>query len=116
MLASSAFPSVPELVLRSSIITVECSGCDWNPQKNLENYRKHEIWVEDASCIFDDPNLREEVDDRDYDEERWIATGRVGINLLVVVYTERHGSYWIISARKAEPSEEIAFYDRSRYR
>jgi uncharacterized DUF497 family protein len=41
--------------------------------------------------VFDDPHLSVIPDDRDYDEDRWIAGGRVGPIILVVVFTERNG-------------------------
>lgn len=92
-----------------------CSGCDWDPQKNLENQPKHEgIRFEDAYCIFDDPYRDETEDDGNYDEDRFIVLGRVGAVVFVVVYTERNGGERIISARKAEPREERASYARFR--
>ena len=48
------------------------------------------------------------------DEDRFIVVGRVGAVVLVVVYTERNGVERIISARKAEPREERAYYARFR--
>lgn len=32
-----------------------CSGCDWDPAKNRQNWRKHRIRFEDACCVFEDP-------------------------------------------------------------
>jgi uncharacterized protein len=92
-----------------------CSGCDWDPEKNLENQRKHEgIRFEDACCVFDDPYREETEDDGDYDEDRFIVLGSIGAVVLVVVYTERNGIERIISARTAEPREERAYYARLR--
>jgi uncharacterized DUF497 family protein len=89
---------------------MECSGCDWDPRKNLQNVRKHGIKFEDACCVFEDRNLRRESDDRDYGEVRWIAIGRVDSEILVVVYTERDGRERIISARRANRREEEIYY------
>jgi len=91
-----------------------CSGCESSPQKEVENFYKHGIWFEDACCVFEDPNRQLDPDDRDYDEDRWIAIGRGDSAVLVVVFTERNGREWIISARKAEPREEKGYYARSR--
>jgi uncharacterized DUF497 family protein len=92
-----------------------CSGCDWDPEKDLENQRKHGgIRFEDACCVFDDPYREETEDERDYDEDLFIVLGKVGAVVLVVVYTERSGVERIISARKAEPREERASYARVR--
>ena len=94
---------------------MECSGCEWDPEKDAENQCKHEgIRFVDACCVFEDPNREEVEDDGDYDEVRWIVTGRVGAVVLVVVYTDRNGNERIISARKAEPREERAYYVRFR--
>ena len=81
----------------------------------MENRRKHDgITFADACCVFDDP-LREVVeDDSDYGEVRFIATGRVGNVILVVVFTERNAQERIISARKAEPRERRAYYARTK--
>jgi uncharacterized DUF497 family protein len=87
-----------------------CSGCDWDPRKRATTWHRRRILFEDACCVFEDPNRIEVLDDRDFDEERWIATGRVGRIVLVVVFTDRNGRPWIISARKAEPREENAYY------
>jgi putative transcriptional regulator len=89
------------------------TGCDWDPRKNLQNYRKHGIKFEDACGIFDDPNLTQETDDRDYGEDRWIAIGRMDLEILVVVYTERNGKERILSARKAKRREERSPMARS---
>ena len=89
-----------------------CSGCDWDPEKNLENQRKHAgIRFEDACGVFDDPYREEVEDEGDYDEDRCRVVGRVGA-VVLVVYTERNGVERIISAsaRKAEPREERAYY------
>jgi uncharacterized DUF497 family protein len=88
-----------------------CSGCIWDARKNLANYHKHGIKFEDACCLFEDPMLSLEPDDRDYGEDRWTAIGRVASDILVVVYTERNGAARIISARKANRKEEEIYYE-----
>jgi uncharacterized DUF497 family protein len=62
--------------------------------------------------VFEDPHRIEELDDRGYDEDRWIVIGKVGSVALVVVYTERNGQERIISARKAEPREEATYIEQ----
>jgi uncharacterized DUF497 family protein len=37
-----------------------CSGCDWDPRKDLENQRKHRVKFDDACCVFEVP-FREEI-------------------------------------------------------
>jgi uncharacterized DUF497 family protein len=50
--------------------------------------------------------LREAIDPRHYDEERWIAFGLVEMRLFVCVYTMRGDAYRIISVRRAKKGEE----------
>jgi uncharacterized protein len=88
------------------------SGCEWDSKKYAETWHRRRIKFEDACCVFDDPHRLEVLDDRNYDEERWIVTGRVGQIVLVVAYTDRRGVARIISARKAEPSEEATYYEQ----
>lgn len=91
-----------------------CSGCDWDPLKDVANFLKHGVWFEDACCIFDDPNRREEEGDRDYGEERWSVVGKADSTIVVVIFTERAGRERIISARKASSKEVQRYYGRSR--
>lgn len=90
-----------------------CSGCDWDPKKDLDNQRKHGIAFEDACCVFDDPHRSVVPDEREYDERRWLVTGRVDSEVMVVVFTSRGDQQRIISARKAKRREEQAYYERS---
>jgi uncharacterized DUF497 family protein len=92
-----------------------CSVCDWDPEKERESFRKHGISFDVACCVFGDPHREEVEDDGDYGEVRWIATGMVETEILVVVYTERNGVERIITARKAAPQEERAYYARLRW-
>lgn len=90
---------------------MRCSGCDWDPQKALQNQHKHGVRFEVACCVFDDPHRDAVFDDGDYDEDRWITVGRVGPVVLVVVYAYRNGRIRIISARRAKRREEQTYYD-----
>jgi hypothetical protein len=91
---------------------MECAGCDWDPHKAQQNLRKHGVRFEVACCVFRDPYRNAVLDDREYDENRWIVVGRAGRLVLVVVYTYRNDRARLISARKANPQEEQAYYDR----
>ena len=81
-----------------------------NAAKDSENQRKHGITFEDACRVFDDPRHTVVPDDREYDEERWLATGRVDSGVLIVVFTDRDGKECIISARRAKRPEEETSY------
>ena len=100
-------------VLKGSTKAMECLDCDWDPRKDIENQRKHGgIRFAEACCVFRDPNHSEAPDDRDYDEDRWIAAGLVGRTVLVVAFTERNNRQRINTARKALSNEEAAYYAR----
>jgi uncharacterized protein len=89
---------------------MECSDCEWDHRKNLENQRKHGIAFEDACCVFEDPHQIVIADDREYGEERWLAIGRFEWRVLMVVFTERDGKHRIISARRAKQREEGLYF------
>ena len=97
------------MVLRSSIIAVTC---DWDHRKNIANQREHRIDFADACLVFQEPYRFDVLDDREYDEDRWIAIGMGNAVVLAVVHTMRNDRERIISARKAEPSEEAEYYAR----
>ena len=84
----------------------------WDPAKNRENQRKHDISFDDAKAVFQDPDRIEVLDDRDYGEERWVAIGTMGKIVALVVYTERNSGIRLISARKADPDDTADYYAR----
>ena len=47
-----------------------------------------------------------------YGEERWEATGLIGVRLHTLVFTEREDRIRVISLRKATPDEMKEFYER----
>ncbi|MGE0701174.1 MAG: BrnT family toxin [Hyphomicrobiaceae bacterium] len=79
---------------------------EWDDIKNETNFAKHGFDFEHAIQIFEGP-LREYVDPRAWEEQRIVATGRVGGAFITVVYTRRNGRYRIISARPARRSERF---------
>lgn len=86
-------------------------GFDWDPLKNLANEAKHGISFEEATDVFDDmAHIVENSTRPEYGEERLLAIGHVGLQLVSVIFTYRHGDQRIISARRAKRNE------RARYR
>lgn len=81
---------------------------EWNPEKAKLNFQKHQVDFEEASTIFDDPQLITFLDDEhSIDEERYITIGLSNKNrLLMVAHTEHKNDIRIISARKAVKNEE----------
>ena len=80
---------------------------EWDPNKALENFRKHQVAFEEAATVFGD-YLSVTVPDPDHsmEEERFITVGSSsGKRLLVIAHAERGGSIRIISARELTPRE-----------
>ena len=82
---------------------------EWDENKNQLNIKNHGIDFQDAKEIFRGPVL-ERIDPGRHREIRWQVIGMTH-EVMFVVYTERgEDTYRIISARKAEPHEEAAYY------
>ena len=85
----------------------------WDPNKAQLNFKKHGISFEEAQTVLEsDQQLI--IDDRDHEEERFIALGfSKKLNLLVVVYCYRmDDAIRIISARKAITKERKIYEKR----
>ena len=84
---------------------------EWDDSKNRRNFEKHGIDFEDAAELFRSMRVTF-VDSRaNYGEVRKISIGRIGVNICVVVYTERDETMRIISARRANARERKKFYE-----
>lgn len=86
---------------------------EWDPEKAIQNRRKHGVSFEEAVSVFSDERARL-IDDPDHsvEEERFILLGlSVSLRVLVVVHCYRKSGSRIrvISARKAT-REEKRFY------
>jgi hypothetical protein len=79
----------------------------WNPKKAAQNLRKHGVSFEEAREVLDHPLTRAVPDLRHSQvEDRYFAIGdAVGSRVLAIAFTIRDDSAWIISARRATPSE-----------
>ena len=84
-------------------------GYEWDEEKRRANQEKHGV---DFSRIegFDWATSTVRQDIR-HEEQRFIAMGRVGTRLHVVVFTRRGGDIRIISFRRAN-SREIRDYEQ----
>jgi uncharacterized DUF497 family protein len=89
----------------------------WNDEKNRENKRKHGFYLNEITGVFNDPHLLELYDPAhsSLDEERYICIGCLRNTMLYVITTDTlQGNTQIISARKATPKEENAYYEHYR--
>ncbi|MBA3415359.1 MAG: BrnT family toxin [Chloroflexia bacterium] len=87
---------------------------EWDPAKDALNIEKHGIAFEDAEDVFADPErLAEDSTKPEFGEERRRAIGRLGPNVVTVVFTDRNGRRRIISARRADKHERARYDERS---
>jgi hypothetical protein len=78
----------------------------WDPEKALQNFRKHGIRFSDVEPVFYDPLARILEEQSTQNESRFILVGSDALgNVIVVVYTWRGDVVRIISARKATRKE-----------
>lgn len=82
---------------------------EWDEAKSQHNFEERGFDFAYAAGIFDNLVLEATDSRRDYGEERIIALGSVGTNILVVVYTDRGDVHRIISARPANRKECDAY-------
>ena len=87
---------------------------EWDPVKAEINLKKHQVSLEEASTVFDDPLFITFLDvEHSDDEERYITLGLSQRNrLLLLAHTDRKGTIRIISARKATKNER-RFYEEA---
>lgn len=83
---------------------------EWDNDKALRNLEKHGIDFLDAARIFLGPTVERPDDRFHYDEERTIALGEMGGEVLMVVYTLRDDVVRIISARRANRHDRERYY------
>lgn len=83
----------------------------WDEAKNRANAEKHDVGFQVAHGFVWRTALVTEDDRYDYGEDRYIALGRIGGRLHVLVFALRDGAVRIISLRKAN-QREIAFYEK----
>ncbi len=83
----------------------------WDPDKALENERKHEVTFLEAIGVFnDDFSLSLPDPDHSHGEYRYLIFGQSASGRhLVVSYTERDEGIRLISARDMTPRERKAY-------
>lgn len=87
---------------------------DWDPSKAHYNLNKHKIDFNDATSVFDDPDLVTlNVTKPEHGEVRFIAIGKMDNGLMsAVIYTDRGDKRRIISARNVRKNEQRAYDNR----
>ena len=86
-------------------------GFEWNDEKAAANLTKHGVSFDEAKTVFDDPLYVDFYDpDHSFEEYRYIIIGESQQRrLLIVSYTERDESVWLISAREVTRSERKTY-------
>ncbi len=86
---------------------------EWDPRKAGLNRAKHGVSFEDATTAFDDPGYLVKDDERHSragEIRKWlIGLTRFSGKLVTVIFTERGGSYRLISARPASRKERMLY-------
>ena len=82
---------------------------EWDDENAVSNFAKHCVTFEHARTAFDDPGSVDR-DDHDSSEGRYKRLCRLGVEVLVVIWTERGDRVRIISARKATKHEQRSYY------
>jgi len=88
---------------------------EWDQSKDKANKRKHGVSFEEAHTAFRDENAKQFFDpDHSDDEDRFILLG-MSFKLRIVVvchcFRERDLVIRIISARKADKTEERSYWE-----
>ena len=83
---------------------------EWDEHKRLSNLQKHGIDFIRACQIFDSYTVEFEDNRYDYNEDRYIAVGKINEQILTVVYTYRRDKIRLISARQATRYERKLYY------
>jgi uncharacterized DUF497 family protein len=82
----------------------------WDTRKARSNLRKHGVSFEAAAYVFEDPMRLDQEDLFSQGEYRSIMTGRVGSQLLTVIYSSpEENLIRIISARLATACEHKTY-------
>lgn len=84
-------------------------GFEYDPDKSVENKRKHGIDFEEAQQLWTDP-LLVEVPARTTDEPRWLLVGKIGEKHWSAIITRRGENIRLISVRQSR-DEEVEIYE-----
>jgi len=87
-------------------------GISYDPHKRAKTIAERALDFEDAVRVFAGPVIDLLDDRQDYGEERWLTYGLLDGRMVAVVWTARGNYRHVISMRKANDREKIAFEER----
>jgi len=82
---------------------------EYDPEKSVENKRKHGIDFEEAQALWADSTLVE-IPARTSDEPRWLLIGKIDERYWPAVITRREENIRLISVRRSR-DEEVRIYE-----
>ena len=82
----------------------------WHEPKRQTNLKKHGVDFIDSERVFAGPTFTFEDDREDYDEQRWVTLGLLGMKVIVIVHTETEDEIRVISMREATNDEQFLFF------
>ncbi|QQR79821.1 MAG: BrnT family toxin [Deltaproteobacteria bacterium] len=85
---------------------------DWDPEKNLENIKKHGISFESSIDIWRNNTIEIEGVAYFKGEERKGCVGLIDGKVYLAIWTFREGKIRIISVRRARKNEEKRYYQK----
>ena len=87
---------------------------EWDPNKAKANWENHRVSFDEVTQLFTSGIDFLEIFDESHsdDEERFIAIGRVGGEIVVVVYTERQEDVIRIVTARGASTREVALFHR----
>jgi uncharacterized DUF497 family protein len=84
----------------------------YDPEKKDSNLLKHKVDFDDVRYFDWSTAIIGDDTRQNYGETRYIAVGKIGERLHVLIYTIREHNIRIISLRKANNRERIAYEKR----
>jgi uncharacterized DUF497 family protein len=88
---------------------MDVMGFEYDPDKSVENKRKHGIDFEEAQQLWADARLVE-VPARTADEPRWLLIGKIDEKHWSAIITRRGDNVRLISVRRSR-DEEVEIYE-----
>jgi len=87
---------------------------EWYENKSRQNLRKHDVRLETAILVFDDPYAITQRDLISDDEEHWITVGAIGPVLFFGCHTfhEKYNKESFASSQLAPPSRTKGAYEK----
>lgn len=82
---------------------------EYDPKKSASNLEKHDISFEDATSLWEDPDLIE-LTAKNLDEIRFLVIGKIGKKHWSAITTHRGDKVRIISVRRSR-QKEVEVYE-----